>query len=253
MALLATLVLIQTPSIVSDAQRRQRRRPSRVSSSATEVAKYSKFTHQTHGPDGQDARAKVLKCSDCHAVPSPTPVATVTDANPPDPLQRHTYHDDCFGCHEREIYRGARPAMCAVCHTRVSPRATARDVYEWKFITAKFNHLGGGSKRSHMEKKCEECHTADAETPRVKFPGAPIAACFQCHKSNKPRIVAEIDSFQEILEGRAQGTPECIGCHVPEIGRKPPPCSHYVLFGEDYFSVEDFPKTGKQLEARCKK
>ena len=251
-ALLATFVLVQTPNMVSDAQRRRPRRTPRAASVSIDTSKYSTLTHHTHGPDGQDARAKLLKCSDCHTVPSAGEAIVAVDAKLADPLKRHPYHDNCFGCHEREIYRGARPAICSVCHSRVSPRATSRDIYEWKFITANFNHLGGGANRRHVA-ECESCHKADAETARVKFPDAPIAACFQCHKSNKPRIVTEIDVYQEVLEGRAQGTPECTGCHVAQIGRQVPPCSHYLLFGEDYFSVEDFPKTGKQLEARCKK
>jgi hypothetical protein len=37
------------------------------------------------------------------------------------------------------------------------------------------------------------------------------------------------------------------------IGSAPPPCSHYLLMGDRYFSVEDYPKSAKQLVERCKK
>ena len=235
---------------VNGAQRRQRGRRTPVRTVATNNP-YSTFTHLTHGPDSPDTRTKLLKCGDCHTSPSPNEVNR-TAAGLADPLQRHLYHDACFSCHERQVFRGARPAICTICHTRVSPRATARDVYEWRFVSAKFSHIGGGENRRHVA-ECTSCHKTDGETPRVKFPAAPIAACFQCHKSNKPKIVTEMDNYQEIMEGRAEGNPECTGCHLSVVGRLAPPCSHYFLFGEDYFAVEDFPKSAKQLEARCKK
>lgn len=255
-ALLATFVLVQTPNIVTDAQRRRPRRTQRAASTPIDAAKYSTFTHHTHGPDGRDARAKLLKCNDCHTMPPPGEVTAAADAKLADPLKRHPpYHDDCFGCHEPAIYRGARPAICSVCHSRVSPRATARDVYEWKFITANFNHLGGGANRRHVEKKCDECHYADASKGPVKFPGTPIAACFQCHKSNKPKIETEIGKYENILEGK-QLEPneprECVGCHLAEIGKMPAPCSHFKLFGYDFFDPE-YPEIMKQIAARCPK
>lgn len=256
MALLATFVLVQTGNIVSDAQRRRARRAPRGASLPSDAAKYSTFTHHTHGPDGRDARAKLLKCRDCHTVPPAGNVAAAADAKPADPLKRHPYHDACFGCHEREIYRGARPAMCRVCHSRVSPRATARDVYEWKLITANFNHLGGGAKRQHVDENCGSCHKVAAETARVKFQKAPIKACFQCHKSNKPMIGTEIDKYEDALGGKPlkpNESRECVGCHLSAIGKMPPPCTHFALFGEDYFDAENYPEIAKQLATRCPK
>jgi len=41
----------------------------------------------------------------------------------------YPYHDSCLRCHRQEFYRGNFPVICTVCHTRVAPRLTARDVY----------------------------------------------------------------------------------------------------------------------------
>ncbi|MCM3873281.1 MAG: hypothetical protein ND895_21575 [Pyrinomonadaceae bacterium] len=35
-------------------------------------------------------------------------------------------HDACVACHRRQFFRGARPPICTVCHTKVSPRDDAR-------------------------------------------------------------------------------------------------------------------------------
>ena len=256
MALLATFVLVQTPNIVSDAQRRRPPRPLRAASTPIAAAKYSTFTHHTHGPDGQDARAKLLKCSDCHTLPPVVEATTPAPATLTDPLKspyHDAYHDACFGCHEREIYRGARPPICSVCHSRVSPRATAGDVKVWQFVTAKFNHLGG--RAQHDDKKCGECHYADPSKEPVKFPKAPIAACLGCHRSNNPRILTEIDKYEDVLQGKAlkpNEPRECVGCHLPEVGKRPPPCSHFKLFGYDYFDAE-YPQIAKELSARREK
>jgi hypothetical protein len=53
---------------------------------------------------------------------------------------------------------------------------------------------------------------------------------------------------EDIAEGRnnkptdTAGTNTCSGCHTSLIGSASPPCSHYLLMGERYFSVEDYPK-----------
>jgi hypothetical protein len=35
-------------------------------------------------------------------------------------------HASCLDCHRRQFFTGARPSICSVCHTAVSPRADAR-------------------------------------------------------------------------------------------------------------------------------
>src|SRR5712692_8861208 len=40
-----------------------------------------------------------------------------------------------------------------------------------------------------------------------------------------------------------EGKNACTGCHTKMIGSLPPPCSHYLLFGDTYFKPEDYPKS----------
>ncbi|HYJ45089.1 MAG TPA: cytochrome c3 family protein, partial [Pyrinomonadaceae bacterium] len=83
---------------------------------------YSRFKHEDH-------RAPVAKldCADCHAIPNAAAPDTVAAATKPS-VKGYPYHDSCVRCHRQEFFRGAAPAICNVCHTRSSPRLTARDM-----------------------------------------------------------------------------------------------------------------------------
>lgn len=83
---------------------------------------YSRFKHEDH-------RAPVAKldCSDCHTIPNPAVPDTIAAATKPT-VKGYPYHDSCVRCHRQEFFRGAAPPICTVCHTRSSPRLTARDM-----------------------------------------------------------------------------------------------------------------------------
>ena len=78
---------------------------------------YSKFSHLSHLPP-----RRKLACASCHEIPTPGSVRLrgyldITDY--PD-------HDSCIQCHRQQFFSGARPLICTICHTRVSPRDDAR-------------------------------------------------------------------------------------------------------------------------------
>ncbi|HEX8891265.1 MAG TPA: cytochrome c3 family protein, partial [Pyrinomonadaceae bacterium] len=83
---------------------------------------YSRFRHEDH-------RAPVAKlnCDDCHAIQSAAAPDAVTAANHPN-IKGYPYHDSCVRCHRQQFFQGATPPICNVCHTRSSPRLTARDM-----------------------------------------------------------------------------------------------------------------------------
>jgi len=108
------------------AQRRSRQRPPAASAAQKSARNYSSFKHEDHR---KESNGKVLECSSCHTIPEPTQPDRIEAATKPTGNSSYPYHDSCFRCHRQQVYRGDRPAICTVCHTRVSPRATARDVY----------------------------------------------------------------------------------------------------------------------------
>ncbi len=39
-------------------------------------------------------------------------------------------HPSCVNCHRNEFFRGARPVICTICHTNVSPRDGTRHPFQ---------------------------------------------------------------------------------------------------------------------------
>jgi len=75
---------------------------------------YSSFSHST--PKHKAA------CNTCHQAPTRnwTKVSSYPDvADYPD-------HEACVSCHRAQFFKGARPQICAVCHSRTSPRDDVR-------------------------------------------------------------------------------------------------------------------------------
>jgi hypothetical protein len=75
---------------------------------------YSKFSHSTE--------KHKAACNSCHKVPTKnsTKVSAFPDvADYPD-------HDACVSCHRAQFFKGAKPQICSVCHSKTSPRDEAR-------------------------------------------------------------------------------------------------------------------------------
>lgn len=130
-SLLTILFLVpRASSTAAEPQGRQqprgRRNPPRPTNPPSTQARtgrnYSRFRHEDH-------RAPVAKldCADCHAINSPTEPDSISAATKPS-VKGYPYHDSCVRCHRQEFFKGASPAICTVCHTRSSPRLTARDM-----------------------------------------------------------------------------------------------------------------------------
>lgn len=109
-------------------QQRRRQPPPSAEKSAS---RYLAFTHKSHGKYSKNARARNLKCNNCHMIPSASEPDKITAAKHPNMIG-YPYHDACLGCHREDaprFFSGASPTICTVCHTRVSPRTTSREVY----------------------------------------------------------------------------------------------------------------------------
>jgi hypothetical protein len=80
---------------------------------------YSRFTHRSD-------KHKSLVCNACHKAPTSNWVAA---SGFPD-VADYPSHDACTGCHRAQFFKGARPQICSVCHTKVSPRARERFAFK---------------------------------------------------------------------------------------------------------------------------
>src|SRR5262245_44672164 len=75
---------------------------------------YSKFSHSTQKHKGA--------CNTCHVIPT---VNWQKTSGYPDVID-YPGHNACVSCHRAQFFKGAKPPICSVCHTKTSPRDEAR-------------------------------------------------------------------------------------------------------------------------------
>ncbi|MEO5858617.1 MAG: cytochrome c3 family protein [Pyrinomonadaceae bacterium] len=90
-------------------------------SSTPRPARYSQFPH--------NVKAHRVSCDQCHKFPSDNwkKVRTEKDAFPD--VTEYPKHESCLNCHKQQFFKGAKPAICSVCHTNPSPRNSARHAF----------------------------------------------------------------------------------------------------------------------------
>jgi LSD1 subclass zinc finger protein len=222
------LLLLVLSGAVGNAQRRP-------------VVDYSKFSHAT--------QKHQAACNTCHKLPTKDwmKVSSYPDvADYPD-------HNTCVSCHRPQFFRGARPVICSVCHTKTSPRdevrlafrnPAAKQQFAMEFphdkhqdvialrqpppIQAAFAHVSAQNYNN-----CTICHSQRTAT----FKAAPTdhASCFNCHWKSQSPVAANCNgchklttpfmandqpariSMKFIHEGggeRKQHVAECTTCHI---------------------------------------
>ena len=78
---------------------------------------YSKFSHST--------QKHQAACKTCHKVPTKEWMKT---SSYPD-IVDYPDHDACVSCHRPQFFKGARPPICSVCHSKTSPRDDVRHAF----------------------------------------------------------------------------------------------------------------------------
>jgi hypothetical protein len=226
----------------------RRRTPSRAQQPRID---YTKFSHVT----AQHQKS----CDSCHKSPTDNwSEARTADAAFPD-ITDYPEHASCINCHRQQFFKGARPAICTVCHTQVSPRADARFLFEnpsdvfsksAKALTRREEFSIYFPHDRHQDVMARVA--PQAETPRefgfVRATYAPRAAeerrvdsCTICHQTYQPagdppeeyvtKPPAELKSNALGLEafwlkrGMFKTTPRghesCFRCHWQEGGEAP--------------------------------
>jgi hypothetical protein len=233
-------------------QRRTRQTRKRTPSRAQQPrVDYSNFSHAT----AQHQKA----CDSCHKSPTDNwAQARATDAAFPD-ITDYPEHEACINCHRRQFFTGARPVVCTVCHTQVSPRADARFPFE--------NPADAFSKSAKAKTRREEFSlyfphdrhqdvmaraVPPSETPRAFgfvratfAPRAPqerhIDSCTICHETYQPtgdspeeyvtkppgelaRNVLTLEAFwlkKGMFKTTPRGHDSCFRCHWQDGGEAP--------------------------------
>jgi len=189
-------------------------RPPRGTAPTRAAVDYSKFSHNT--------KKHQAACDTCHKIP--TSDWQKTSAYPD--IVDYPEHDACVSCHRTQFFKGARPVICSVCHSKTSPRDEARFAFrnppaQLQF-TIEFPHdrhqdviarFGDGNwslkafahaaiQKEQTYNNCSICHSQrslpsapaagwpDGFQPKAEtFKSVPTGhdSCFNCHwKSQEP-------------------------------------------------------------------
>ncbi|HEV2861093.1 MAG TPA: cytochrome c3 family protein [Pyrinomonadaceae bacterium] len=260
---LATLLLLtaaaaflhfhQTSSAAPEPQRRRPPSRQRRRTPAPRVD-YSRFWHRT-------AEHRRDSCASCHAAPTANWTrARSKDAAFPD-VTDYPGHSSCLGCHRQQFFSGARPVICTVCHTAVSPRADARFPFQnpdeafdaspkkgrrpLSDFTNEFPHDRHQDVMAHAVPPDTPDSTAlfmrAGFAPRRQTASKPVDSCSICHvtyqplgdskdeyATKPPGELPEVDRGIKaywLLKGTLKSTPtshaSCFNCHWQDGGERP--------------------------------
>ena len=168
--------------------------PSGIFAQRRRVKVYNDFSH------GIAAHRK-QSCNSCHKSPTGLSNAETADGAAykfPD-ITDYPTHDSCIDCHRQQFFRGARPAICSVCHTKVSPRDAARFPFEKPNQTSEFDvrfrhdiHqdiIAGNLKNSPLRDGATAAHFVNAKfTFSADDKKTEYNNCAICHASAKEKI-----------------------------------------------------------------
>ena len=205
---------------------------------------YNRFEHDTAAHSKQS-------CSQCHKSPTGVSTAETVDKESykyPD-ITDYPDHDSCVECHRQQFFKGTRPPICSVCHTKVSPRDKARfafpvpnqpqeftirfphnvhqDIIAQKnvasahFTNAKFSideHFRGESVRKNKKSEynnCTICHSPAKAKIYDTVPRRPQLVALETGlvmASHREKLTVPAGYFKT----RPSGHDSCFNCHYSE-------------------------------------
>ena len=234
LAIATFLAAIYFATSSAAAQKRRRTPVKRKPITAAATIDYSRFSHATEKHKGA--------CNTCHQIPTDN-WKKVRDF--PD-IADYPGHAACVSCHRPQFFKSAKPVICSVCHSKVSPRDDARFAFrkpmiprqfliefphdkhqdviarsvpkpgirEPQFVRATFA-FNADDKRYN---NCEICHSPRATSPAAPAAGwpdslVPDAATF------KASPATHASCFNCHWKGQQPVNDNCAGCH--KLSEKP--------------------------------
>jgi hypothetical protein len=203
-------------------------------------AKYSEFPHSQHK----------MKCDTCHKFPSPNwKTVRKTEAFPD--ITEYPRHESCLNCHRQQFFKGAKPAICSICHTNPSPQGGPRHPFPNPREIFDRSPKGKTAAASDFaisfphDKHIEIVSRNDAEktfsgtmfvNARLKRAGA-ADSCVVCHQTYQPQGTSEDEYVTKppaklgdafwLKKGTFKTVPTghttCFTCHSADTGILPAP------------------------------
>ncbi|HEX8136270.1 MAG TPA: cytochrome c3 family protein [Pyrinomonadaceae bacterium] len=217
-------------------QQTRRRQQRRAPVSRTPPRDYSRFSHAT-------PTHKQQSCNACHDAPT----ANWRAARGFPDVADYPGHASCIRCHRQQFFTGARPPLCAICHTRVAPTGDARPVFprpspfrsqfavefphdkhqdviashappaengnEARLVKASFTtSIQQGSAPVKKYNNCAICHETDEGQPQAP-PGGWRDGFVPASKSFKTMPRTHASCFNCHWKSQAPTREDCAGCH----------------------------------------
>jgi hypothetical protein len=174
---------------------------------------YSRFSHATTKHQAE--------CKTCHVIPTKNWSRFPDIADYPD-------HKACVSCHRPQFFKGARPQICSVCHSKTSPRDEVRYAFRnpvsrrqfaiefphdkhQDVIARLFNSrppqradLAHAPPQQQNYNNCTICHASQNTT----FKDSPMdhGSCFNCHWKSQQPVAANCNGCHKATTPYAAAT-----------------------------------------------
>jgi hypothetical protein len=205
-------------------------------------ARYTQFAHST--------KAHRADCGTCHKFPSKNWKKVRAESAAFPDITEYPSHNSCIKCHTQQFFRGARPAICSICHTNPGPRNSARHPFpnprenfdkSAKGKTAESDFVVGFPHDKHIE--IVSAHSSERPAfMNVSFANrerrtAAEESCAVCHQTMTPQGDSDSEYVTKppatlgdgfwIKKGMFKSSPightTCFTCHSEEAGMLPAP------------------------------
>ena len=175
---------------------------------------YSTFSHRSD-------KHKSLVCNACHKAPTANWLAASAFPDVAD----YPSHEACTRCHRTEFFRGAKPLICSICHTKVSPRGRERFAFEKPEQPGQFSTIFPHDKHQDVIAANGIRHIAESAHAirRISFveekPGVDYNNCTICHANKSTTPVPQggfPDNFVPpagTFKAEPVGHDSCFNCH----------------------------------------
>jgi LSD1 subclass zinc finger protein len=195
---------------------KQRRRTPPVSRPLNRVVTidYSRFSHATSKHQAG--------CNTCHKVPTEN-WKKVRDF--PD-VADYPGHAACVGCHRPQFFRGAKPVVCSICHTSVSPRHDVRFAF-----------------RNPLEPR-----QFVIEFPHDKHQDVIAAMFLERRAQQRPRFLRASLTSSGIADDNGKHYNNCEICHLP---RTTAPTAPPAGWSDGFIPEAAFFKSAPSSHAAC--